>query len=105
MTNKDIRLLQEVYQDMKVDGKADNVPVNADYKEVDGTNFEQIKIGLGRSWNPSVQQIDMLQSLSESDVDKLIEHLNKLGEEDEQNWVLKDNLIRQFFAMAKNPNV
>lgn len=104
MTNKDIRLLQEMYDDVRTDGEKD-ISVDSDVNQEEGSKFGTIEIGLGRSWNPSVQQIDMLQSLSESDVDELIKHLNSKGEEDEQYWVLKDNLIRQFFAMAKNPNV
>lgn len=104
MTNKDIRLLQEMYDDVRTDGEKD-ISVDSDVNQEEGSKFGTIEIGLGRSWNPSVQQIDMLQSLSESDVDELITHLNNLGEQDESNWVLKDNLIRQFFAMAKNPNV
>lgn len=107
MTSKYMRLLQEVYNDMTTKNPENQYQdLESDEGNVENKlNIEEIIYGLGRGWNPEIKQIDILQKLTESDVDKLITTLNELGDADDKNWVLKDNLIRQFFAMAKNPNV
>lgn len=120
MTNKDIILLQEVYEDisnnvpdwdMKMGGERYVTKLGVDKEEdeedeeVDGIDFEKIKIGLGRGFNPLPEQTNILQNLTEMGINKLIEHLDLLGEENEENWALKNNLIRQLFYMVKNPNI
>jgi len=89
MTKKDIELLQKLYEE--------NDPQE--------NKFQQIEIGLGRGWNPSINHLSNLQNMSKEGIDELINHLNMIGEEDEQNWVLKDNLIRHLFSAVKEPNI
>jgi hypothetical protein len=103
MTNKDIRLLQEIYDDVRTDGEKD-ISVDSEVDQQEGSKFGTIEIGLGRT-NPSVEQGDLLQGLSENDARELLNHLNQKGEENEEYWVLKDNLILQLFDLLKNPNI
>ena len=98
MTSKDIRLLQEVYDDMRM-GEEREVPVNKD----DSKKYEQMKIELGRGWNPRPNQVDALQKLTANDVNALVDHLNGLG--DEEKNAFKDNLIKQVFSILQTPNV
>ena len=98
MTSKDIRLLQEVYDDMRM-GEEREVPVNKD----DSKKYEQMKIELGRGWNPRPNQVDALQKLTANDVNALVDHLN--GLEDEEKNAFKDNLIKQVFSILQTPNV
>jgi hypothetical protein len=80
------------------DGSMESEDIPSDDK------FSKLEIGLGRS-NPSVEQADLLQGLSKDEAEELLNHLNEKGEEDDSNWVLKDNLIRQLFDLLKNPNI
>jgi hypothetical protein len=73
-------------------------------EETSNNKFSQLEIGLGRP-NPSVEQGDLLQGLSENNARELLSHLNQKGEENEENWVLKDNLILQLFDLLRNPNI
>jgi hypothetical protein len=79
--------------------------INSDKdREEEGDEFKEIKIGLGRE-NASPKQADLLQGLDYNQAKELLKHLNSIGEDNEDNWVLKDNLILQLFDLLKNPNI
>lgn len=48
---------------------------------------------------PSENLINRLKMLPASEVQTLIDELNQLGDEDERNWMLKDNLIKALFVV------
>jgi hypothetical protein len=48
---------------------------------------------------PSENLINRLKMLPSSEVRTLIDELNQLGDEDERNWMLKDNLIKALFVV------
>jgi hypothetical protein len=124
MKNKDTLMLAEAYSnilkeeiadfnnngptwDMNMSQERPRVPrINSDEEDraEENDKFSQLEIGLGRT-NPSVEQGDLLQGLSENDARELLNHLNQKGEENEENWVLKDNLILQLFDLLRNPNI
>jgi len=123
MKNKDTMMLAEAYSNILKEEIADfnnngspldnmsperfrTERINSDEedREEENDKFSQLEIGLGRT-NPSVEQGDLLQGLSENDARDLLNHLNQKGEENEENWVLKDNLILQLFDLLRNPNI
>jgi hypothetical protein len=124
MKNKDTMMLAEAYSNILKEEIADfnnNGPtrdmnmsperfrterIDSDEEDraEENDKFSQLEIGLGRP-NPSVEQGDLLQGLSENDARELLNHLNQKGEENGENWVLKDNLILQLFDLLRNPNI
>lgn len=54
------------------------------------------------SANPSDRIFDILSSIKQKGlVPELVNYLNSLGEEDENNWVVKDKLIKFLFQYYK----
>jgi hypothetical protein len=124
MKNKDTLMLAEAYSNILKEEIADfnnngptwdmnmsqertrtkRIDSDEEDREEENDKFSQLEIGLGRP-NPSVEQGDLLQGLSENDARELLNHLNQKGEENEDNWVLKDNLILQLFDLLRNPNI
>jgi hypothetical protein len=122
MKTKDITMLEEAYLkilkeegdinmdtptwDMKMGPeKVRSERINSEEdREEEGDEFKEIKIGLGRE-NASPEQADLLQGMDSNQAKELLNHLNSIGEENEENWVLKDNLILQLFDLLKNPNI
>jgi hypothetical protein len=115
MKNKDTLMLAEAYFNILKENQSEYVASgendqhglednSVESEETSNNKFSQLEIGLGRP-NPSVEQGDLLQGLSENDARELLNHLNQKGEENEENWVLKDNLILQLFDLLRNPNI
>lgn len=112
MKKKDTLMLAEAYSNILKKNQSEyvasgeNDQLGSEDNSVESSNnkFSQLEIGLGRT-NPSVEQGDLLQGLSENDARELLNHLNQKGEENEEYWVLKDNLILQLFDLLRNPNI
>lgn len=122
MKTKDITMLEEAYLkilkeegDINMDTPTWDMNMGAEKfrserinseedREEEGDEFKEIKIGLGRE-NASPEQADLLQGMDNNQAKELLNHLNSIGEENEENWVLKDNLILQLFDLLKNPNI
>ena len=72
-------------------------PIDVDDKE-EQPQFSAIVQKLSKSI-PSENLINRLKMLPASEVQTLIDELNQLGDEDERNWMLKDNLIKALFVV------
>lgn len=70
------------------------------YEKTQSTSFgefESLLIELNKGI-PGSQIFSLLQRIKQNgNVRELIEYLNELGNQDEQKWYLKDNLIKALF--------
>jgi hypothetical protein len=76
--------------------------LNDDDIEDDNENEDDIFVAIAAEFlsraNPSDKIFDLLSEVKEKGmVPELVDFLNKLGEEDESNWVAKDKLIEFLF--------
>jgi hypothetical protein len=66
-------------------------------QEVSSEGFDSLLSELNKGI-PGPQIFSLLQKVKqENKIRELIDHLNDLGNQDEQKWYLKDNLIKALF--------
>ena len=73
-------------------------PMDLEDEEEPKMQFSAIIDDLSKSI-PSENLINRLKMLPKFEVQTLIDELNQLGDEDERNWMLKDNLIKALFVV------